>query len=46
MKLSQPASSSDIEAAREIARRLNQHRRRDDRSRAAPSPAVEPASAD
>lgn len=46
MKLSQPASSSDIEAAREIARRLNQHRRRDDRSGAAPSPAVEPASAD
>jgi hypothetical protein len=40
MKLSQPASSSDIEAAREIARRLNQHRRRDDRSAAAPQPAA------
>jgi hypothetical protein len=30
MKLSPPASSSDLEAAREIARRLHQHRRRDD----------------
>jgi hypothetical protein len=40
MKLSQPASSSDIEAAREIARRLNQHRRRDDRSAATPEPAA------
>lgn len=40
MKLSQPASSSDIEAAREIARRLNQHRRRDDRSAATPEPAL------
>jgi hypothetical protein len=40
MKLSQPASSSDIEAAREIARRLNQHRRRDDRSAATAQPAA------
>ncbi len=40
MKLSQPASSSDIEVAREIARRLNQHRRRDDRSAATPQPAA------
>jgi hypothetical protein len=31
MKLSPPASSSDIEAAREIARRLHQRRRREDR---------------
>jgi len=31
MKLSPPASSSDLEAAREIARRLHQRRRRDDR---------------
>jgi hypothetical protein len=31
MKLSPPASSSDLEAAREIARRLHQHRRREDR---------------
>jgi hypothetical protein len=30
MRLSPPASSSDIELAREIARRLNRHRRRDD----------------
>lgn len=37
MKLSPPASSSDLEAAREIARRLNQQRRRDDRSAAPPS---------
>ena len=40
MKLSQPASSSDIEVAREIARRLNQHRRRDDRAAATPEPAA------
>lgn len=40
MKLSQPASSSDIEVAREIARRLNQHRRRNDRSAATPQPAA------
>jgi hypothetical protein len=32
MKLSPPASSSDIDAAREIARRLHQRRRREDRS--------------
>jgi hypothetical protein len=31
MKLSPPASSSDLEAARDIARRLHQHRRRQDR---------------
>jgi len=31
MKLSQPASSSDLDAAREIARRLHQRRRREDR---------------
>jgi len=32
MKLNPPASSSDLEAAREIARRLHQSRRREDRS--------------
>jgi hypothetical protein len=31
MKLSPPASSSDLDAAREIARRLHQRRRREDR---------------
>jgi len=31
MKLNPPASSSDLEAAREIARRLHQRRRREDR---------------
>jgi hypothetical protein len=31
MKLSPPASSSDLEAARDLARRLHQHRRRQDR---------------
>ena len=31
MKLSPPASSSDLDAARDIARRLHQRRRRDDR---------------
>jgi hypothetical protein len=31
MKLNPPASSSDLDAAREIARRLHQRRRRDDR---------------
>jgi hypothetical protein len=40
MKLSQPASSSDIEVAREIARRLTQHRRRDDRADVTPQPAA------
>lgn len=40
MKLSQPASSSDIDVAREIARRLNQHRRRDDRAAATPQAAA------
>ncbi len=30
MKLNPPASSSDLEKARQIARRLHQHRRRDD----------------
>ncbi len=34
MKLSPPASSSDLDAAREIARRLHQHRRREDRPQA------------
>ena len=51
MKLSPPASSSDLEVAREIARRLNQHRRADDRHHAAgrgepvdatPAPALAP----
>ncbi len=32
MKLNPPASSSDLEAARQIARRLHQSRRRDDRA--------------
>jgi hypothetical protein len=32
MKLNPPASSSDLEAAREIARRLHQSRRREDRT--------------
>jgi hypothetical protein len=43
MKLSPPASSSDIEVAREIARRLHQRRRREDRPgdrAAAPPPAT------
>lgn len=35
MKLNPPASSSDLEAARQIARRLHQTRRRDDRAAAA-----------
>jgi len=39
MKLSPPASSSDLEAAREIARRLHQRRRREDQP-AAPRPAA------
>ena len=44
MKLSPPASSSDLEVAREIARRLNQHRRRDDRHHGgAPPERGEPA---
>jgi hypothetical protein len=46
MKLSQPASSSDIEVARDIARRLNRHRRRDDRSAASQPPAAAAAPAD
>ncbi len=33
MKLNPPASSSDLDAAREIARRLHQRRRREDRPR-------------
>ncbi len=41
MKLSPPASSSDLEAAREIARRLHQRRRRQDR----PGPEKEPEAA-
>jgi hypothetical protein len=40
MKLNPPASSSDLEIARQIARRLHQHRRRDDQS-AASLPAEE-----
>ena len=44
MKLSPPASSSDLDAAREIARRLHQRRRREDRpdadERAAAPPTV------
>ena len=49
MKLSPPASSSDLEAAREIARRLYQRRRREDRPEMeddyapAPVPIVAPA---
>jgi hypothetical protein len=39
MKLSPPASSSDIEVARQIARRLHQRRRRDDRPPLDPGPA-------
>lgn len=39
MKLSPPASSSDLEVAREIARRLHRRRRRDDQP-AAPRPAA------
>jgi len=39
MKLSPPASSSDLEAAREIARRLHQRRRRED----LPAPDAQPA---
>jgi hypothetical protein len=42
MKLNPPASSSDLEAAREIARRLHQRRRREDRpvdEEAPPAPA-------
>ncbi|HXY38463.1 MAG TPA: hypothetical protein VEQ10_02270 [Vicinamibacteria bacterium] len=44
MKLKPPASSSDVEIAREIARRLHQHRRREDRPVAvgASTPQAEP----
>ena len=42
MKLNPPASSSDLEAAREIARRLHQRRRREDRP-AGDGPAPAPA---
>lgn len=42
MKLNPPASSSDLEAAREIARRLHQRRRREDRP-AGEGPAPAPA---
>jgi len=45
MKLNPPASSSDLEAAREIARRLHQRRRREDRPTpegAVPAPAFPP----
>jgi hypothetical protein len=45
MKLNPPASSSDLEAAREIARRLHQRRRRADFERTG-SPAAGPAPAD
>jgi hypothetical protein len=41
MKLNPPASSSDLEAAREIARRLHQHRREGDRS-GTPWPTAQP----
>ncbi len=41
MKLSPPASSSDLEAARDIARRLHQRRRRQDR----PGPEDQPQAA-
>ena len=43
MKLSPPASSSDLEAAREIARRLHQRRRREDRAGGAASAPARPA---
>ena len=44
MKLNPPASSSDIEAAREIARRLHQRRRRADFARSGDAlPPLEPA---
>lgn len=42
MKLNPPASSSDLDLAREIARRLHQRRRRDDRSTASPTTFHEP----
>ena len=51
MKLSPPASSSDLEAARDIARRLHQRRRREDRPEvveqapAAPRPFAPPPTA-
>ncbi len=38
MKLNPPASSSDLDVAREIARRLHQRRRRDDRSTTSAAP--------
>jgi hypothetical protein len=41
MKLNPPATSSDIEAAREVARRLHQRRRREDRPGEAPREATE-----
>jgi len=43
MKLSPPATSSDLEAAREIARRLHQRRRREDRPDGAPREAAAPS---
>jgi hypothetical protein len=42
MKLNPPASSSDLDLAREIARRLHQRRRRDDRSTASAATGHEP----
>ena len=41
MKLNPPASSSDLETARQIARRLHQSRRRDDRGGATEWPPEE-----
>ncbi len=43
MKLNPPASSSDIEVAREIARRLHQRRRREDRPLGSAARTPEPA---
>ena len=42
MKLNPPASSSDVETAREIARRLHHHRRREDRPATTPAPMSRP----
>jgi hypothetical protein len=45
MKLNPPASSSDLEAAREIARRLHQRRRRDDLSQTSAASRTQAAAA-
>ncbi len=42
MKLNPPATSSDLDAAREIARRLHQRRRREDRPGEPPRQAIAP----